>query len=497
MEYMRYAVFLLFVSLANADAQFGIFHHDNYFQPVHRLSGIGVDRKGVSDEVLAQRTALMIDSQTFGIMRDPHALEGAQRITSPRLQKVFDAAARTSGLPASLIAAVAYLESWGDARAESPAGPKGIMQFSQATARRAGLRMAYATRYRTTTQKQRVKVKGKWVTKNVTRKTPYTVLVSDDRLIPERAVPAAANYLAQMENKFGGRDLAVFAYHCGEGCVSDFIALAQQAKGMQNHPITVPRLFFGANPVYDREVYEKVKEHMARDFSPTYYFRVMRAEQLLSLYKVDPDAFRTLVEDYRNQTEPALRAHDRLAVWLKPQDVKYHSCEDLVREEGKSLARVTNNPPFFGFQLRTSGSGAIGSWDLKNQDHYMQAAPSAVGALTYIAFETRRLFDAMKVKNEKFVPLEVTSLVRPLDAQESEDGGMPAHCTGQVFDIAYDYLPPHEKECLDFVLDEIGWDGYLGFVQESGGMMHIGCAPSARDFFIKVYEETLDQKHSS
>lgn len=494
---MRYAFIIYLVLLTNLDAQFGFLHHDNYFQPIHRLSGLGVERKDVSDEVLAQRTALMIESQTFGIMRDPHALEGAQRITGPRLQKVFEQAGRTSGLPASLIAAIAYLESWGDANAVSPAGPKGIMQFSQATARRAGLQMVYATKYRVTTQKKRVKVAGKWVMKNVTQRTPHTTLVRDDRLTPERAVPAAANYLAQMESKFGGRDLAVFAYHCGEGCVADFISLAQQAKGMQNHPVTVPRLFFGASPVHDREVYEKVKEHMARDFSPTYYFRVMRAEQLLGLYKVDPDAFRTLVEDYKNQTEPSLRAHDRLAVWLKPQDVRYHSCEDLIREEGKSLARMPDKPPYFGFQLRTTGTGAIGAWDLKNQNYYMQASPSAIGTLAYISFETRRLFDAMKVKGEKFVPLEITSLVRPLDQKDGEETDLPSHCTGQVFDIAYDFLPPHEKESLDFILDDIGWDGYLGFVQESGGTMHIGCAPSAREFFMKVFEETQERKSAS
>ncbi len=494
---MRHLAAIFFLLLASADAQFGIFHRDNYFQPIHRLSGLGLDRKGVSDEVLAQRTELMIDSQTFGIMRDPHALEGAQRITSPRLQKIFEDAARESGMPSSLIAAVAYLESWGDAKAESPAGPKGIMQFSQATAKRAGLQMVYATRYRTATQKKRVKVKGKLVTRNVTTKTPVTTLIRDERLIPERAVPAAARYLAQMQDKFGGRDLAIFAYHCGEGCVSDFISLARESKDMQNRGVTVPRLFFGANPVYARDIYEKVREHMGRDFSPTYYFRVLRAEQLLALYKTDPDAFRTLVEDYRNQAAPGARAHDRLAVWLKPEDVKYHSCEDLIREEGKSLAAVPNNPPFFGFQLRMEGAGAIGSWDLKNQTHYLQAAPSAIGTLSYISFETRRLFDAMKVKNEKFVPLEVTSLVRPLDSQDGEDSGLPAHCTGQVFDLAYAFLPPHEKECLDFVLDDIGWDGYLGFVEESGGTMHIGCSPSARDFFIKVYEEMLEQKHSS
>ena len=42
-------------------------------------------------------------------------------------------------MPAEVIEAVAYLESWGDAKAESPAGPKGIMQISEATARTMGL----------------------------------------------------------------------------------------------------------------------------------------------------------------------------------------------------------------------------------------------------------------------------------------------------------------------------------------------------------------------
>lgn len=494
---MRYLV-IFFGVLAYGHAQFGLFHRDSYFEPVHRLSGLGADRKGISEQVLAERTQLMIDAQTFGIMRDPHALEGAQRITSPRLQKIFDSASRESGIPASLLAAVAYLESWGDANAESPAGPKGIMQFSRATAQQMGLRMIYATRYRVTTEKAKVKVKGRLVTRTVTHKTPYQVLVRDERMVPELAVPAAANHLAQMAARYGGRDLAIFAYHCGEGCVNNFVQLGQSASDVQNHPLTVPRLFFGGNPAYNRELYEAVREHMARDFSPTYYFRVLRAEQLLALYKTDPDAFQTLIEDYKNQVDPHKRALNRLSVWLKPQDVKYHSCEDVRQEEGKSLARLANRPPFFGFQLRTEGTNAIGWWDLKNQNAYLQAAPSTVGTLAYIAFETRRLFDALKLKNEKFVPLEVTELVRPLEFQESgEDSDLPSHCTGQVFDIAYNALPPNEKECLDFVLDDMGWDGYLGFTQQTGGTMHIGCSPSARDFFLKVFAEMSEVKQAS
>jgi hypothetical protein len=42
---------------------------------------------------------------------------------------------------------------------------------------------------------------------------------------------------------------------------------------------------------------------------------------------------------------------------------------------------------------------------------------------------------------------------------------------------------------LNFVLDDMGWDGYLGFIQVTGDTLHIGCAPSSRDFFAKIYQE--------
>src|SRR6202140_32748 len=91
-----------------------------YFTPQHRLSGIGVDRADMTPAVLDERTQRMIQSQTFAIMREPQATAGADRITSARLARIFQSAAASSGLPASLIAAIAYLESFGDAQAASP-----------------------------------------------------------------------------------------------------------------------------------------------------------------------------------------------------------------------------------------------------------------------------------------------------------------------------------------------------------------------------------------
>src|SRR5215469_7308898 len=205
-------VFLSLVPLGQAGSP-------DYFVPQHRISGIGVARDDLSEDLLSIRSDLMVESQTFGIMRDPQAVIGAKRITGDaKLQSLFKSSAEHNGLPVTTLEAIAYLESWGDAKAASPSGPRGIMQISAATARSMGLRVLQSTRYHITRERVATKNKaGKTVYKTVIHKTPYVVAVRDDRLIPERAIPAAAHYLAGMEQKYGGIDWAVFAYHCGQG----------------------------------------------------------------------------------------------------------------------------------------------------------------------------------------------------------------------------------------------------------------------------------------
>src|SRR5690242_15333731 len=112
------------------------------FSPSRQLSGVGVSRNDLPDELLQARTDLMIQSQTFTIMREPMAVRGAKRITTDRkLQELFRQASEHSGIPASEIEAIAYLESQGDAKAASPSGPRGIMQIAHDTGRAMGLRV--------------------------------------------------------------------------------------------------------------------------------------------------------------------------------------------------------------------------------------------------------------------------------------------------------------------------------------------------------------------
>src|ERR1043166_7868074 len=106
----RFAV-LFFLSLA----PLGQAGSPDYFTPAHRVSGIGVARDDISDDLLGIRTDLMIQTQTFSIMRDPLSVPGAKRITTdPKLQSLFKSAAVASGFPETTLEAIAYLESWGD-----------------------------------------------------------------------------------------------------------------------------------------------------------------------------------------------------------------------------------------------------------------------------------------------------------------------------------------------------------------------------------------------
>jgi len=467
----------------------------DYFVPAHRLPGIGAGRQDLTDETLARRTEAMIQSQTFGIMREPLATQGAERVHNSGLQRRFHDAERKSGFPAAVLQAMAYLESWGVANAESPAGPRGILQISEATGKRMGLRIVYATRHRTVKTKTAAPNKhGKIVYRTVRHKETYTVLVRDDRLKPEKAIPAAAMYLAGMEQRYGGRDWAIWAYHCGEGCVAGFRAIAKSAQGPNEPPASVAKTFFSCSPVWNRDLCEAIHTQMDRDYSPTYWFRVMRAQQLLSMYRDDAAEFRDLAAEYRYSAAPAQRAPDRLSAWLKPQDLIYETGDVIRSEEGSKLVSAPDDPGFFGYRV-DAHTFPLGPAEHDENDTWrMKALPSTIGTLTYIAFETRRLYEALR-PGEAFVPLSATMLVLPKSEGGSLDAAQGArmldHASGQVFDLSVSGLPPGERECLQFVLDDLGWNGSLGFIEEPPGSrtLHVGCSPSSRDFFAQVFEE--------
>ena len=463
-----------------------------YFSPSHRISGVGVDRSELSRDTLQVRTDLMIQAQTFALMRESESINGARRITGAKLQAIIQSAARSSGFPAEMLEGILYVESFGDPKVpDSPAGPRGIMQIADATAHDMGLSIVRATRYKITREKVLIRSKNKSTRpryKTVTHKEPYTVVVRDDRMIPERAIPAAARYLASLERQFGGEDWAIFAYHCGTGCVTYMRDLTSRAQGIPKDEITVARMFFSCSPNWNRELYQAIQKQMLRDWSPTYYFRIQRAAQLLALYRQDPEQLVSLQQEYKNQFATGPRAPNRLAAWLKPDDLIYRTEDDIRANIGDRLAKATDSAGFLGYTLQ------IPMLD-NDTANLTQAAPDALGTLAYIAFETRRVFEERNASGGTFQPLPVTALVEPSDyaRQHSAQHEAFLHSSGEVFDLDTSHLPAEEVECLHFVLDDLGWSGYLGFVEEGTDRIHVGCSPDAREFFTSVWQEAQEQ----
>jgi hypothetical protein len=461
-----------------------------YFFPSHRISGVGVERDALTAEILQVRTDLMVQSQTFGIMREQEAINGARRVSDPKLQAIIRSAAQSSGFPMSTIEAIIYLESWGDPNAESPAGPKGIMQIADATAHDMGLSIVHATRYKIWREKVAIKSRNKSTKpkyKTITHKDPYTVVVRDDRLIPDRAIPAAAHYLAGLERKFGGEDWAIFAYHCGTGCVTYMKDLTSRARGVPPNEVTVARMFFSCGPTWNRELYQAIQQQMLRDYSPTYYFRIQRAAQLLALYRQNPEDLFALQQEYKNQFATGPRSPHRLWSWLRPDDLIYRTGEDIRSNPGSRLTKAANSAEYLGYSIE------LPAIDDSIAD-YSKASPAALGTLTYIAFETRRLFEERNSPSEVFLPLPVSALVEPVDyaRQQLSQHEAFAHSSGQVFDIDTAHIPAGELECLRFVLDDLGWSGYLGFIEDGADRLHIGCSPDSREFFTNIWQEAQE-----
>ncbi len=469
----RTAFFVLGLAGVLAPAGGGSAEH---FEPAHRLRGIGAERAELTDDAIARRTRRMVESQTFVILRDPRAVAGAQRIRAVSLQRIFNRAERASGVPAALIAAMAYVESFGNARAQSPTGPRGIMQISSGTARSIGLKIVYAKRYRTVTRTRRVRnSQGKLVSRRVRVRVPYSVLVRDDRMVPARAIPAAARYLARLSEKLGGLDWAVFAYHCGESCAAMMRKLTEDADGI-GPPYTVAKMFFGGSPAANRDLYLAVQRAMKRDYSPTYWFRVARARELLALNRKDPAGFRKLAATFRYAADPKRRAPHRLALWLGRDE----SSGSGETGSGPDPIKALHDPDYYGFRILAGRDADAG-----------EGSSSALGTLAYIAFETRRLHEAMNVE-ETFAPLEAS--FKPVSL-EARGGEADANSSGHVFDIDCGDLPAGEREALEFVLDELGWEGHLGFFRAApgSGLLHIGASPASRGFFHKVFADALDR----
>jgi hypothetical protein len=264
--------------------------------------------------------------------------------------------------------------------------------------------------------------------------------------------------------------------------------------------ITLPRLFFLNSPGHNPELFALLQKDLDQDYGPTYWFRVMRAEQLLNLYRTNRVEYKALMDRNRSMVPGAEKAGSRLETWYSLAE-SYQSPDDLraAIASGK-LVRPPSDAAYFSYALRMDGPAGIGSQDPVNRQLYNTDPPAVIGALIYVASQTHRVWEqSPHPAGERFAPLEVTSMVRTTAYQKllnkvnrNSVTEFPSHTVGAI-DVSFAKLSRSEETALHFVIEDLGFEEDIGYFNEHKAQktMHFMPSPMKADFFRAVYAEAI------
>jgi hypothetical protein len=461
----------------------------DHFESEAKFPGIGVDRQTMNHSTFLEREQAISNTYTYSFVhhqdgKDLDVMIWNQRLTDPALQKVITDAANQSGFPKPYLEGLIYAESGGKADARSPTGPKGIAQMSAAFAR--GVHILTKSVVCAVVPNK----KGK-------KRTQCRALVNDGRLNPVVAIPAAAKDLERMTLKYqnennlpveSAQQFAIWAYHSGEGIPNQALALARE-YGIKD-PTAAKLLLYNA-PGYNQKLFDLIQKDLHTDFGATYYFGILRASQLLEMYRTDPVAFAALVKKYKSVVPGVAMSVSRLDQWSFDQPV--FATRDAIhsaRVDG-TLVSAPDNPEYFSYALHVQGSD-LGSDTVD--------PPAVVGMLMYIAAEVRRGWEKSHPAGEQFVPLTVTAMMYASADRTLLEHHQPAnprygfhsHDIGAV-DISVMGLPKGERDWFDLVIQDLGFDERIGWYEEpeQKGIKHFAPSPSDAPFFTNIYAEAI------
>jgi hypothetical protein len=198
-----------------------------------------------------------------------------------------------SGLEADVVEAIVFLESGGrpDVIAgDDPIAASGLTQILAETAQNfLGMEVDLDESRALTIAIAAAVERGDFVRADQLRVRRRAV---DARFDPEQALAGTVRYLTAARERLGRDDLAVVSYHMGIGNLTNVLhAYAGIAPDesvpdlVDEHDLSWVRLFFDTAP--DRNA--PAHELLARlgDDSPTYYWRVLAAQEIMRLYRDD------------------------------------------------------------------------------------------------------------------------------------------------------------------------------------------------------------------
>ncbi|HSI98735.1 MAG TPA: hypothetical protein VK926_10270 [Gaiellaceae bacterium] len=308
----------------------------------------------------------------------------------------------------------------------------------------------------------------------------------DARFDPEQALAGTVRYLLTARERLGREDLAIVSYHMGIGNLTNVLRAyvgADEELGIpelvEEHDLSWVRVFFDTAP--DRRGVAYALLARLGDDSPTYYWRVLAAAEIMRLYGDDPDRLRELdlLHGAKASAEEVLHPPSETERFADPTN--------LVRAwESRALHPLPQDPERLGFSVdRTMGelASALG----QPVDLYRGLRAEALAALVYMAQRVRALSGAQQ-------PLEITSAVRDesyqrlLRARNTEAApGYSLHTTGYTFDVRRRYESGAQARAFQFVLDHLTARGLIAWAREPAAI-HVTVSREAA-FLVPVMLE--------
>lgn len=289
----------------------------------------------------------------------------------------------------------------------------------------------------------------------------------DQRFDPEQALAATARYIRFARGEVGRDDLAVVSYHMGVGNLTDVLDL------YGDDDASYAQVYFDSSPRNKVGAYRKLVS--LGDDSQTYLWRVGAAQDIMALWRSDPEALERLqaLHDEKNSAEEVLRPESDTEVLEDGEALEdAYASDDLLALDAERMA---------GAGLRIDEDMGELAEDLKRETElYRGLRPEALATLLYMGTATQQISGAD--------PLILTSTARDLDYQEAiiDDGNPEAtrdyslHTTGYSFDVERRYRSEAQSLAFQFLLDRLQSLNLIAWVREPAAI-HVTVGPEAEE----------------
>jgi len=375
-------------------------------------------------------------------------LATARRVAA--LRPLVLAAARATGADPNRLEAIAFLESAGraDALASStPGAAAGLTQILGETGRDLlGLRVDETASARLTSEIAVATARGERGRAATLRAARRRV---DQRFDPGAALVATGRYLAIAKRDLGGRDdLATESYHMGIGNLESVLHAYDGGS-----PVPYVQLFFDSSTLHHASAWSMLDA--LGDDSDTYLWRVLAAQEIMSLYRQQPARLAQLValQGSAQSAEhvlhpPALTAGFTTSSALRAA----YASGALVALPDAPVQTAFAIDPAIGAAAQRLGQPA---------SLYSGLRPAALALLRYMAVGVRSLIGKVAPQT----PLTITAMVQ-------------RDPSGWAFDVSRDYTSEEQARAFQFWLDRLQALNLIAWIREPT-VIHVSVAADA------------------